>query len=173
VPRSKRVEALFDPEHYRIIEQLAKTQGKTVGALVLVDTNIFIHALGSSHLYKAPCRLLLARMAETSQGYNIDVEMLKEIMHVYNSRGGRAFGFAIFDTLPDLFHDSFPISRSEMVLARRISESYPGLSLRDAIHAAVVTDQDLEGIVTTETSFSQVRGLTVFDPSELAAEPIV
>ena len=31
---TKRVEVLFDPEHYRIIEQLARSQGKTVGALV-------------------------------------------------------------------------------------------------------------------------------------------
>ena len=31
---TKRVEVLFDPEHYRIIEQLARSQSKTVGALV-------------------------------------------------------------------------------------------------------------------------------------------
>lgn len=31
---TKRVEILFDPEHYRVIEQLARSQGKTVGALV-------------------------------------------------------------------------------------------------------------------------------------------
>ncbi len=31
---TKRVEVLFDPEHYRVIEQLARAQGKTVGALV-------------------------------------------------------------------------------------------------------------------------------------------
>ena len=31
---TKRVEILFDPEHYRIIEHLARSQGKTVGALV-------------------------------------------------------------------------------------------------------------------------------------------
>ena len=28
---TKRVEVLFDPEHYRVIEQLARSQGKTVG----------------------------------------------------------------------------------------------------------------------------------------------
>lgn len=31
---TKRVEILFDPEHYRMIEQLASSQGKSVGALV-------------------------------------------------------------------------------------------------------------------------------------------
>ncbi len=31
---TKRVEVLFDPEHHRLVEQLARSQGKTVGALV-------------------------------------------------------------------------------------------------------------------------------------------
>ena len=31
---TKRVEVLFDPKHYRVIEELARSQGKTVGALV-------------------------------------------------------------------------------------------------------------------------------------------
>jgi len=54
-------------------------------------------------------------------------------------------------------------------LARRVLESYPGLSPRDAIHAAVVTTQNLDGIVTTGAAFAQVRGLTVFEPVALAA----
>ena len=35
---TKRVEVLFDPEHHRLLEQLARSQGKTVGALVRVGT---------------------------------------------------------------------------------------------------------------------------------------
>lgn len=31
---TKRVEVLFEPAQFRIIEQLARSQGKTVGALV-------------------------------------------------------------------------------------------------------------------------------------------
>ena len=34
MPLTKRVEVLFDPDHYRVIEQLARSEGKTVGALV-------------------------------------------------------------------------------------------------------------------------------------------
>jgi len=34
VALTKRVEVLFDPDHYRVMEQLARSQGKTVGALV-------------------------------------------------------------------------------------------------------------------------------------------
>ena len=34
MPLTKRVEVLFDPDHYRTMEQLARSEGKTVGALV-------------------------------------------------------------------------------------------------------------------------------------------
>ena len=107
-------------------------------------------------------------MASISQEYNIDVELLQEILHVYASRGDSAFGFAIFDILMEIFHNPLPIGRSEIILSRQILERNPGLSPRDAIHAAVVSTQRLEGIVTTDAAFAQVNGLTVFDPIELA-----
>ena len=139
--------------------------------MILLDTNIFIYAHGRPHLYKEPCRLLLARIGEAAQKYNIDVELLQEIMHVYSGRGARAFGLEIFDILVDLFPDPLPIGRSEMVAARQLLERYPVLSPRDAIHAAVVSTQRLEGIVTTDAAFGQVQGLSVYDPIALASEP--
>ena len=138
--------------------------------MILLDTNIFIYAHGRPHRYKEPCRLLLARIGDTATEYNIDVELLQEIMHVYSSRGAREFGLEIFDILVELFPDPLPIGRTEMVAARRILERYPVLSPRDAIHVAVVSTQRLEGIVTTDAAFGRVQGLSVYDPIALASE---
>ena len=69
-----------------------------------------------------------------------------------------------------LFPQPVPIASAEASLARWILESYTGLSLRHAIHAAVVTTQHLNGIVTADTAIAQVRGLTVFDSIALASE---
>jgi predicted nucleic acid-binding protein len=68
-----------------------------------------------------------------------------------------------------LFPQPIPTAAAEALLARRVLESYPGLSPRDVIHAAVVTTQNLDGIVTTGAAFAQLRGLTVFEPVALAA----
>lgn len=135
--------------------------------MILFDTNIFIYAHGRPHQYKEPCQRLLARIGEPDSAYNIDVELLQEILHVYNGRGARSFGISMFDILATLFPDPIPIRRSEMSAARQILERYPALSPRDAIHAAVVSTQHLEGIVTTDAAFSQVSGLTVYDPIEM------
>ena len=34
MPLTKRVEVLFEPEQYRVMEQVARSEGKSVGALV-------------------------------------------------------------------------------------------------------------------------------------------
>ena len=137
----------------------------------LLDTNIFIYAHGGPHPYKEPCRLLLAGIGETAVEYNIDVELLQEIMHVYDARGARGFGLEIFDILVDLFPGPLPIGRDEIVVARRLLDEYPLISPRDAVHAAVVFTQRLEGIVTTDAAFGRVRGLSVYDPIALSTEP--
>ncbi len=138
--------------------------------MILFDTNIFIYAHGRPHRYKDPCRRLLEQIGESDSDYTIDVELLQEIMHVYNGRGDRAFGLAVFDILATLFPNPLPIGRPEVLAARQVLERYPGLSPRDAIHAAVVSTHHLEGIVTTDAAFNQIGGLTVFDPISLAVD---
>jgi predicted nucleic acid-binding protein len=138
--------------------------------LKLLDTNIFLYAAGRPHPYKEPCVRLLQEAAGRIGEYAIDAELLQEVLYVYGHRGERARGLAAFDDLIAAFPDPIPIGRAEVVEARRLLESFPALSPRDAIHAAVVTTRALEGIVTTDRAFQRVRGLAVFDPMDPASQ---
>ena len=134
----------------------------------LLDTNIFLYAAGRSHPYKDPCAHLLQEAAGRVGEYAIDAELLQEVLYVYGLRGERARGYAAFDDLIAAFPDPIPIGKAEVVEGRRLLESFPALSPRDAIHAAVVTTLALEGIITTDRAFRKVRGLAVFDPMDPA-----
>ncbi|MBI4336907.1 MAG: type II toxin-antitoxin system VapC family toxin [Chloroflexi bacterium] len=136
----------------------------------LLDTNIILYAAGRPHRYKVPCARLLQEVAEGSTDYTIDTELLQEVLYVYTSRGERARGLATFDDLLRLFPFPIAIGREEMVAARHLLERYPALSPRDAVHAAAVLTQDLEGIVTTDGVFRQVAGLVVVEPAEPASD---
>lgn len=138
--------------------------------LKLLDTNIFIYAQGGPHRYADACRALVARLGPDSSGYIVDTELLQEVLHVYIVRGERARGFRTFDRLMSLFPQPIPMAAEEVLLARQVLERYPSLSPRDAIHAAVVSTQHLEGIVTTDDAFTQVSGLTVYNPIALASD---
>jgi predicted nucleic acid-binding protein len=45
----------------------------------------------------------------------------------------------------------------------------PGLSPRDAIHAAVVIEHGLDGIVSADQDLDRIPGLGRYDPIEVAA----
>ena len=133
----------------------------------LLDTNIVLYAAGRPHKYKDPCGRLMQEVVSGSTDYAINTELLQEVLHTYISRGERARALTTFDDLLTTFPHPIPISRDEVVVARQLLESYRGLSPRDAIHAAVVITQGLEGLVTTDQAFGQISGVKAYDPLEL------
>ena len=62
-----------------------------------------------------------------------------------------------------------PITDAEIATAIRLMAQVRNLSSRDAIHAAVVINHNLEGIVSADRDFDRVPGLRRFDPMEAAA----
>lgn len=138
------------------------------GALKLLDTNIFIYAQGQPHRFRASCQTLVASLEGERASYAIDTELLQEILHVYSARGERARALRTFDRLLLLFPNPIPVGKGEMVAARQLVEAYHTLFARDAIHAAVVQTNSLEGIVTTDRVFEEIPGLAVFHPLDLA-----
>ena len=138
--------------------------------LKLLDTNIFIYAQGGPNRLFGACRAIVASLGSDSSEYTIDTELLQEILRVYNLRGERARAFRTFDRLISLFPQPLPLAAEESLLARAFLERYPALTLRDAIHAAVVSTHHLEGIVTTDPAFAQIQGLTIFNPISMESE---
>lgn len=133
----------------------------------LLDTNILIYAVGRPHVYKEPCARLVNRIGGGEIGYNIDAELLQEILHVYISRGERQRGLTMFDDLVRLFPDLLSITKGDVVVARQLIERYPSLSPRDAVHAAVVLTNGLEDLVSTDSVFDEMVEVVRFDPKEL------
>ena len=89
----------------------------------LLDTNIIIYAAGRPHTYKNACARLLQEIASGDSGYNIDSELLQEVLYVYTLRE-LALGLATFDSLISLFPNPVAITRAEMVEARQLLERY-------------------------------------------------
>ena len=67
-----------------------------------------------------------------------------------------------------MFPDVIPVGAKEISTAMQIFGNHSQLSARDAIHAGVVLEHNLEGIVSTDRAFDGVSGLTRYDPQEVA-----
>ena len=137
--------------------------------MLLLDANVPIYAEGREHIYRIPCRDILEQTKAWPDRYAIDVEAFQEILYVYSSRGELETGTGIVERLMARLPNIIPITTAEITLAMRLMLETRILSARDAIHAAVVINHNLEGIVSADQDFDRIPGLLRFDPMEVAA----
>ena len=135
----------------------------------LIDANVIIYSMGQEHPYKKACEQIIRQVSEGSHDFVMDAETLQEVLHVFDYRRERAIGIETVRRLLTLFPRVIPITSREIELALAIFSRHPGLAPRDAVHAAVVQTQMLEGIITTDRAFREIPGLVVFDPLDLAS----
>mgnify|MGYP001589299948 FL=1 len=135
----------------------------------LLDANIFMYASGADHRLKQPSTAILSMVREQRLDANTDIEAFQEIMHVYQSRRDVKTGIAITSAAMLLFPNALPVTIATIRGGADILARYPAIQSRDAIHAAVVFENGLEGIISADRGLDVIAGLVRFDPKELAA----
>jgi hypothetical protein len=98
---------------------------------------------------------------------NVDTELFQEVLHRFWHREQIDRGIELFGVIADAFPDPFPITIREVTVARDILSDLRTIAPRDAIHAAVVVVQKLEGIISADGGFNAIPGVTRFDPMNL------
>ena len=111
----------------------------------LIDTDIIMYALGKPHSLKEPCRAILQKVVQGRINANIDVEVLQELLYVYDSRGERRKGLKILKENLILFPNPLTIGKNDIVKATDLMTKHSTLNPRDAIHCTVVINSNLEG----------------------------
>ena len=136
-------------------------------ALKLIDANVLIYAAGGDHPYKEPCLRFLQSVREGSQQATADVEVLQEILHYYQRRSEVVLGVDVVNHALTLFPEPLIVSVADVIAAGDLMQRNPSLEARDAIHAAVVLQHGLEGIISADRGFDAVPEISRFDPKDL------
>lgn len=134
----------------------------------LIDTNVFIYAVGREHPYKQACSRLVLDLAEGKLEGNVDTELHQEILNHYWRLRRLQEGFSLFERLLKLCPHPIAITREIVMIACDLLSEYPIIAPRDAVHAAVVMAHDLEGIISTDHGFDAIPQITRFDPKDIA-----
>jgi predicted nucleic acid-binding protein len=134
--------------------------------LKLIDANVFLYAEGRDHVYHEPSLRFLAGVRDGQLAANTDTEVLQELIHFFRSRRQVQEGAAVVRDVLDTFPHCFPITASTIAITADVISGNPHLQARDAIHAAVVLEHGLEGIVSADKGFDAVDGIKRFDPRE-------
>ena len=127
--------------------------------MIFLDSNIPMYLVGADHPNKKRAEVLLERFVEAREKLVTDVEVFQEILHRYMAiRRRDAIGPA-WAVLEDLTDEVFPLDFAAMSAARHLVMKDGRLSARDAVHAAVMTAQGVETILSFDAAFDQIDGL--------------
>jgi len=131
----------------------------------LLDTNIFLYAAGGPHPQKEACARVLQRVADGSLEATVNSEVLQEILYVLSRRGKLDEAARLIGYIAALFPDLLPVGHEDVLEACKLLRQAPGLSVRDAIHAATMKRNGLKRIISVDLDFDRISGIRRLDPA--------
>ncbi len=139
--------------------------------MIFLDSNIPMYLVGGSHPHKEDARRLLARVIAARERLVTDAEVLQEILHRYAAIRSREFIQPAFSSLLGLVDEVFPVGRAEVEKAKDILLGSQRLSARDALHVAVMQRNRVARIMTFDTGFDGLPGITRVAAVEAGSDP--
>jgi predicted nucleic acid-binding protein len=128
--------------------------------VILVDSNVPMYLIGAAHPHKVDAQRLLERLVSDRERLVTDAEVLQEILHRYVAIDRRDAIQPAYDLLLALVDEVLPIDRATMERAKDIVMGRRRLSARDAIHVAVMEQHDVGRIVSFDSGFDGLPGIT-------------
>jgi uncharacterized protein len=126
---------------------------------VFIDSNIPMYVAGSEHPHRDPSRRLLAKVQSGEiEGYT-SVEVLQEILYRYSALRRLDLAGEVYDIFVQICPVVFDVTLAETDRARDLLAEVAGISARDAIHAAVMLNRDVEWIASFDGGFDRVPGI--------------
>jgi uncharacterized protein len=127
--------------------------------VILVDSNIPMYLIGSSHPHKTDAQRLIERLVANRESLVTDTEVFQEIMHRYAAIDRRTAIQPAFDALLAVVNDVFGIDRGVVERAKQIVLGYRRLSARDAVHLAVMEQHGIQQILSFDSGFDVFPGV--------------
>jgi predicted nucleic acid-binding protein len=133
---------------------------------VFFDTAIFLYAVGADHPYRDPCRRLVSLATDGHLHGEASVELLQEFVHVrWRRRGYRQQAVREAADIAVVLSALHDLTEADLRRALGLFEKTESLTMRDAIHAATALNRGVELIVSPDSHFDEVAGLTRIDPA--------
>ncbi len=128
--------------------------------MIFVDSNIPMYLVGAPHPHKADARRLLERAVGDGERLVSDAEVLQEILHRYVAISRRDAIQPAFDSLLGTVDEVYPVEAGDVERAKAIVLGSSRLSARDAIHVAVMQRRKVARILSFDSGFDGVPGVT-------------
>ncbi len=126
---------------------------------VFIDSNIPMYVAGRDHPHREPSRRLLARVERGEIQGCTSVEVLQEILYRYSALRRLDLAREVYDLFVQICPVILGVTLAETDRARDLMAEVEGISARDAIHAAVMINHEVEWIASFDGGFDRVPGI--------------
>jgi predicted nucleic acid-binding protein len=126
---------------------------------VFIDSNIPMYVAGKEHPHREPARRFLARVQSGAvEGYT-STEVLQEILYRYVGLRRQDLAVEVYDLFVSLCSAVLPVTLADTDRARDLVREGTQASVRDAVHAAVMLNNDIPAVATFDQGFEQIPGI--------------
>jgi len=126
---------------------------------VFVDSNIPMYVAGGPHEHREPARRFLERVRKGDVDACTSTEVLQEILYRYSSLGRLDLAREVYDLFVEICPVVLDVTLADTDRARDLLCEASGISARDAVHAAVMLNHEVERIATSDAGFDRVPGI--------------
>ena len=127
--------------------------------MVFIDSNIPMYVAGRDHPLRAPAMRVLERVRAGDLEACSSTEVLQEILYRYAGLRRLDLARDVYDLFVALCPVVFPVTLADTDRARDLLGAGTPVSVRDAIHAAVMLNNDVREIATFDTGFDAIQGI--------------
>jgi predicted nucleic acid-binding protein len=128
--------------------------------MVFVDSNVAMYLIGAAHPNKVDAQRRLESLVSARTRLVTDAEALNEILHRYAAIDRRGYIQLAMDALLRVVDDVLAVDRDGLERAKQLVLQYPTLPVRVALHAAVMQQHGIDTLLSFDTAFERVPGLT-------------
>ena len=126
---------------------------------VFVDSNLPMYVAGREHPNREPARRFLRRVQKGEVQGCTSTEVLQEILYRYTAVGRRDLARDVYELFVQICPVVFDVTLADTDRARDLLLALEGISARDAVHAAVMLNHDVEWIASFDRGFDAVPGV--------------
>ncbi len=130
--------------------------------ILFLDVNIPMYAAGVDHPYRAVCAWVMGEVSEGRLAVAINTEIVQEILHRLGATRRWERGARMARNVMDLASAVHPVLQNDVRKAIELFERYgpQGVRARDVVHAAVMLNNSLTHILSTDEHFDVIEGIT-------------
>lgn len=140
--------------------------------VALLDVNVPMYAAGRAHPLKEACAWVMTEIAEGQLDVAIDTETIQEILYRYGALGRWEIATTMASNLLALVSVVYPVLEADARRAVKLFREYApqGVKARDVLHAAVMQNNGIVQIISTDDHFDRIEGVERLDPRDLFAQ---